>query len=163
MSGMTSRIKNKAEIGYLTTLGIFVFFLTGALAQVQPQGSADVEGSALKPGVSYTAENLRDPFANPVQSDLSPDAGETAVNLPEVHLPTMKVQGIFWGGKFPQAIINDKIVKVDDKIEGAQVTEITKDSVTVFFSNKQFVLVSPATDNLEASANKKDVKKGGNQ
>ncbi|MCX5708095.1 MAG: hypothetical protein NTY14_03835 [Candidatus Omnitrophica bacterium] len=163
MSGMTSRIKIKADINLLTVLGMFIFFLTGAFAQGQPQVNADVEGIVLKPGVSYTAENLRDPFTNPVLTETSPDTGDSNTNIPEVHLPAMKVQGIFWGGKFPQAIINDKVVKVNEKIDNVQILEITKDSVTVFFGNKQFVLTSPAFDNLEASSNKKDAKKGGNQ
>jgi hypothetical protein len=162
MSGMTSGIKIKADINLLAVLGVFMFFLTGAFAQGQPKVNADAEEIAIKPGVSYTADNLRDPFSNPALTEISTDAGSSA-NTPEVNLPEMKVQGIFWGAKFPQAIINDKVVKVNDKIEGAQVTEITKDSVTVFFGNKQFVLTSPAFVNLEAASNKKDAKKGGNQ
>jgi len=160
---MTSKTKIKADIILLTVLGMFAFLLTGAFAQEQPQVNASVEGIAFKPGVSYTADNLRDPFANPALTETSPDGGESNVNVPEVHLPAMKIQGIFWGGKFPQAIINDKVIKVKDKIDGAEVTEITRNSVTLYFGNKQFVLSSPASDNLEASSNKKDAKKGGNQ
>jgi hypothetical protein len=163
MSGMKSGIKIKDAIGLLSVTGIFLFFLSGAFGQGQSKANVEVEGIILKPGVSYTAENLRDPFANPVMSEMSPNSGESSANAPEVNLPVMKVQGIIWGGKFPQAIINDKIVKVDEKIEGAQVLSIEKDSVTVFFGNKQFILSAPAVDNLGASSNKIDAKKGGNQ
>ena len=162
MTWITGRIKIKANILLLTVLGMSVFFLTEALAQGQPQANADVEGGALKSGVSYTAENLRDPFINPVQAEMSIQPGKVDPNVSQLPLPAMQVQGIFWGGKFPQAIINDKIVKVGEKIEGAQVIAIEKDLVKVFFGAKQFVLPSPASNNLADSSNKKDGKKGGN-
>ena len=162
MTGFTGRIKIKTNIHLLAALGMSAFFLTEAFAQGQTQANADVDLIGLKPGVSYTAENLRDPFTNPAQNEISAQPGEPVSNVPEIPLPAMKIQGIFWGGKFPQAIINDKIVKVGEKIEDVKVLAIEKNSVTVFFGNKQFVLPSPASDNLAASSNKKDGKKGGN-
>jgi hypothetical protein len=157
-----SRMKIKIDIYLLTVLAVPVFFLAEAFALGQPQEKDEADLITLKPGASYTAGNLRDPFTNPVQADVWLQAGEFDPNAPEVPLPAMKVQGIFWGGDFPLAIINDRIVKVGEKIEGAQIISIEKDLVKVFFSNKQFVIYSPASDNLAASFNKKDNKKGGN-
>jgi len=163
MNPMKSRIKIKVDIMFLTLAGMVVFFLTVGIAQGQPQVNADAESGTFKSGASYTAENFRDPFANPIQPEVSPDGGESNIIVPELPPPDMKIQGIFWGGKFPQAIINDKVVKINEKIDGAQVIEITKDSVKILFGNKQFVLSAPAKDNLESSFNKKTAEKGGNK
>lgn len=161
MTGITSRTKIKANIYLLTSLGMFVFLLTGAFAQGKIKENVDLEGDVNKPGISYTADKFRDPFVNSVQADISIQSGGPKLNIPEVPLPPMVIQGIFWGGKFPQAIINEKIVKVGEKIDGAQILSIEKDSVTVFFGTKNFVLPSPASNNLADSSNKNDVKRGG--
>ena len=162
MNLITLRIKIKANIHLLTVLGMCAIFLTEAFAQGQPQGNTDAEESTFKPEISYTAEKFRDPFTNPVRAEILNSHEGSDPNVPEIPLPPMQVQGIFWGGKFPQAIINDKIVKVGETIEGAQVVAIEKDLVTVFFGDKKFDLPSPASNNLAASSNKKDGQKGGN-
>jgi hypothetical protein len=166
MIGATGSMKIKINIHLLTALGVFVFFLNGAFAQAQSQANANYDEILKKPEGSYTADSLRDPFISTVQFETVVQPGEEQVSVPDAVLPPLAVQGIFWGGKFPQAIINNKIVKVDDTVDGAQVVAIEKNSVTVVFSNKQFVLPSPVSENLAASSTQKngqiDVKKGGN-
>ena len=56
-----------------------------------------------------------------------------------VVLPALSLQGIMMGEE-PKAIINRKIVKVGDVIEGAKVTQITKDNVMVQFQGQNFTL-----------------------
>jgi hypothetical protein len=51
---------------------------------------------------------------------------------------------LIWGSSLPQAIVNNKVVKVGDKIEGAEVVSIDKQGVTVLFANKEHKLSSPA-------------------
>jgi hypothetical protein len=44
----------------------------------------------------------------------------------------------------PQAIINNKVLKVGDTIEGAQVKNIGKEGITVLFEGSEYNLSSPA-------------------
>jgi hypothetical protein len=55
-------------------------------------------------------------------------------------LPNFTVQGLVWGGVFPQAIINDQVVKKGDVLGDAKIVEIGKEGVTVLFGNKEYVL-----------------------
>jgi len=64
-------------------------------------------------------------------------------NAAEVKLPVLKVQGLIWGGNFPQAIINNKVVRVDDEVDGAKIVSIEKDGLWVSFNDKQYNLSSP--------------------
>lgn len=56
-----------------------------------------------------------------------------------VALPNLSVQGILWGDE-PKVIINHKILKVGDTIEGAQITRITREGVTAQFQGQNFTL-----------------------
>lgn len=96
-----------------------------------------------RPAVNYNSAGLRDPFDNPVTPGLS--AGKDAYTSSQTPLPQLTVQGIVWGGAFPQAIINNQVVKAGDMLGGARIIDIGKDGVTVFFGGKQFKLSSPAS------------------
>lgn len=54
--------------------------------------------------------------------------------------PSFTVQGVVWGGAFPQAIIDENVVKVGDKIKEAEVLEINKDKIKLFYKGKAFFL-----------------------
>lgn len=58
-----------------------------------------------------------------------------------VVLPQLSLQGIILGAQ-PKAIINRKIVKVGDTIEGAKVTRIEKNQVTVEFEGHIFPITA---------------------
>ncbi len=55
-------------------------------------------------------------------------------------LPSLQLQGIFWGQK-PQAIINRQILSVGDKIEQAEVVSVTQEGVTLSFNGQEFHLL----------------------
>lgn len=59
----------------------------------------------------------------------------------EIELPYLKVSGIAYepGGK-SYAVINNKIVEVGDEIEGAQISKIGSELVTVLFNDEEFEL-----------------------
>ena len=67
-------------------------------------------------------------------------------NAPEVPLPVLRVQGLFWGVGRPQAIINRRIVSegetlsVSEAKEGVKVLEVSADGVKVSFQGKEFFL-----------------------
>ena len=100
--------------------------------------------SIERPRQDYNAQGLRDPFLEP---DIEEKVGEEGAEGPgsaPAALPSLKVYGVVWGGSFPQAIINSKVVRVGDNIEGARVIKIDKEGVVVFFEGKQYNLPSPA-------------------
>lgn len=109
-----------------------------------------VADSILRPQIEYKPEELRDPFWPPPQQMEPPE------QIPQVEakvepLPTLVIQGVVWGGFAPQAIINNKVVKVGDVIEGVHIIDINKDGITVFFDNREYNLSSPAVVNLQSS------------
>ena len=58
-------------------------------------------------------------------------------------MPALTLQGLFWGGRRPQAIINRQIVSVGDTIEGVTITHITQDGVTLQFNGQESKLELP--------------------
>lgn len=97
-----------------------------------------------RPDVEYTADSQRDPFRSLIVEAKGTGQDESYVPGGE-ELPTLTVQGLVWGGKFPQAIINNKVVKIGDIIEGAQVANIEKGGVRLLFKGKNYSLSSPAS------------------
>lgn len=103
----------------------------------------------VRPKPEYKAEGLRNPFQSPFYEPVAekPSKKQAAgVEAKEIEkpLPSLKVQGVIWGGSFPQAIINDKVVKVEDVIEGASIIGIGKDGIEVFFDKRKHKLAAPA-------------------
>ena len=111
------------------------------MKELESQEKAPTAEKIARPKVDYTAENLRDPFQG-----VSVSKGAVAGPTGTVALPKLEIQGLVWGGKFPQAIINNKVVKAGDMIEGVRIVDISKDgsSITVFFEGKQVDLNAPA-------------------
>lgn len=110
--------------------------------------------SIARPNVIYKAEGLKDPFQNPIMEGVTkPVVGPQAPGVSGViegPPPPLTVQGLIWGGNLPQAIVNNKIVKVGDTIDGANITGIDKDGVTVLFKETEYKL-SPSTIGAKSS------------
>jgi len=97
-----------------------------------------------RPKVDYNAESFRDPFQGVVIEEKAPEEAGMGMGR-EIPLPALSIQGLIWGGKFPQAIINNKVVKAGDTIEGVRIISIEKEGVTAFYEGRQFMLPSPAS------------------
>jgi hypothetical protein len=108
----------------------------GQKAVAQPQAEETIQ----RPAVDYSAQDLRDPFMLKAGGKATPKIGQGGERKP---LPQLNVQGLIWGGKFPQAIINNKVVKVGDVLDNVEILEIDKDGVTVLFEGLQYDLSSP--------------------
>jgi len=94
------------------------------------------EGSKGANKIEYKSEDLRDPF----QEEKIEIEEQPQVQIETEPLTGFQVQGIVWGGGFPQAIINNKVVRVGDTIEEVRITDINKSGVTVFSGNRQYNL-----------------------
>ncbi|MCK9603932.1 MAG: hypothetical protein M0R66_06220 [Candidatus Omnitrophica bacterium] len=164
-----AKINKKMIMGIFFLAALFLAILPDQLwgepAQEKPGDKKSTEipdeakiedrfpGIIVRPKAEFKEEGLRDPFRDYFEeaaTSSSRQAGEGAPGAPpEEKLPPLKVQGIIYGGRLSQAIINDKIVKIGDNIEGAQVTNIEKDGVTVFFGHKSYNISSPAAGILK--------------
>jgi len=124
------------------------------LEEKMPSQPKKEEETLLQPVVEYKAGNLRDPFqeSDERKLELSPEgkAEPAKVSMP----PSLEIQGIAWGGSFPQAIINNQVVKIGDVLSGAEIINISKEGVTVLYSGKRHEYLSPAKISLEGSAKK---------
>jgi hypothetical protein len=96
----------------------------------------------LRPKVDYSAQGLRDPFMGKGgQSGTGEEVNPVVEKKP---LPALTVQGVIWGGDFPQAIINNKVLKVGDTIEGVKIKAIAKEGIIVLFEGSESAISSPA-------------------
>jgi len=101
------------------------------------------EEVVLRPVVEYNSASLRNPFTDLLQlaidkekkekeeraSQLPPD--DANLQKPTLNLDQFKVQGVIWGSKSPQAIINNKVLGTGDTINGAEIIKIDKNGVTL--------------------------------
>jgi hypothetical protein len=125
-----------ATITFFITLSITVFFIVRIFAD-------DPESSVLRQKVEYKAELLRDPFRSPIVKDIANAGGAKTSEVAQKKAPPLKIQGIIWGGRFNQAIINNKVVKIGDTVEGARIINIDRHRIIVFFEGEQYTLLSP--------------------
>ena len=119
----------------------FIFFLVMSVyAFAEQERFSEV---IVKPNVEYKAEDLRDPFQSPFVPREAPVPGPGVLAAPEAP-PSLEIQGIIWGGDFPQAIINNKVVKIGDTIEGVEIMDINQSGVVVVSGDYTYNLPSPA-------------------
>lgn len=126
-------------------LGVISFSVYGQIQQDIPNSNSEFNIES----VSYSADSLRDPFESYIKQTIPIDSNSPygAVPVENVVLPNFTIQGIFWGGVFPQAIINDKIFKINETIEGAQIKNISKSGVEFIYRNVSFNVTVKAADN----------------
>jgi hypothetical protein len=137
-----------SKIKKIILIFLVIFAFQGASAAKEPTLKA-----LLRPSLDYDAGNEKDPFGEAPEQPKSQgkDAQTGTAALP---LPSMNIQGLIWGGKFPQAIINGKVVKIGEVIEGAQIIEINKEGVVLSYDNRNYTLRSPAISKLENMQNR---------
>lgn len=112
-----------------------------------------------RPQLEYNSGNLRDPFEDLIQKrqheeilasqkEIKPSSGRQEFTQVK-RLPQVAVSGMIWGGTVPQAIINDKVVKVGDTIDDMRILSIDKNGIKVLFMNSEYTILSPAVKNIE--------------
>lgn len=135
-----------------TTFGLLIFinYLFAADDKAMPKDAP------LRPQVEYKSEVLRDPFLSYLEKEKKQENIVVQQTAPVViPPPSLTVQGIIWGGDISQAIINQKVVKIGDTIEGAKVTDINKDGIKMIFNDQELYLSSPATSKGKESKEEK--------
>ena len=96
--------------------------------------------------VSFNAVNIESPFKSQLPEQRKP---EPIIKRPQVRptpepvvsRPNIEIQGIVWGGPFPQVIINNQVLKEGDTIlkpEPITILEIKPQEVAVLFKKKVF-------------------------
>jgi hypothetical protein len=130
-------------------LPVGLFLLSGALIFSVFSGA---NALAEEQAVEFKPQNDKDPFRKPYGKDMEKKTDEATIAVPKVEkpLPSFTVQGIFWGGKFPQAIIDDQVVKVGDTIKEARIVDITREGITVSFDDKIHTITAPGIIKLES-------------
>jgi len=125
---------------------IVLAFICGSMALAVAGvicAQAQEEPAALeRPARQYTAEALRDPFLNPFAAK-EVALGAAKKGAQSKALPSLVVQGVIWGGRLPQAIINNRVVKEGDNIEGVEIIKINQDGVLASYGAAPFNLSSP--------------------
>lgn len=135
---------------------LLVFFLVavvnfGFIALAQENTADEI---ITRPQIKYRSGQLRDPFV-PVmlKEEKSQDLqkqGAVELNQPKIDLSALQVQGIIWGTRTPQAIINNKVFVTGDLIDGAEILSIDKKGITLSFAGEVIQLPAPGQN----SANK---------
>jgi|GEM_PF-6623848 len=91
------------------------------------------------PRMEYAADSYRDPFKSYIEKVVvDPNKKEPEPEIIAKPFPTLEIEGVFWGGKYPVALINNKIWKEGDVLEEAQIRTIDKQRITFLFGNRQY-------------------------
>lgn len=106
--------------------------------------SEDYVAPIARPTMEYSPEGLRDPLREFENVTGSVGEGGYASSAPD-----LIVQGIVYNGNFPQAIINDKVVKEGDIVNDIKIISINKEGVTVSTPGGQYLLTSPITNEMQ--------------
>lgn len=100
-------------------------------------------GRAAEPSIPprYTASSGRDPMISLLpevkavdRRAAGPWTNATAATPGPTQPPALRLQGVLLGGLVPQAIINNKVYRVGESINGARITAIERHSVQVEFN-----------------------------
>lgn len=97
------------------------------------------DGPAAGPA-RYTASSVRDPLKTYLPERVverrpaSNWSENTAASAPPARPPELRLQGVLLGGPVPQAIINNKVYRIGESINGAKITAIERQGVLVEFN-----------------------------
>ena len=122
----------------------------------EPKQEAKIEVPEVivnRPRLEYKSASLRDPFQTYILNDkkVIAQANDTTDSpKPTVNFSELKVEGIIWGTKIPQAIINSKVYIVGDKIEDAEIISIDNKGIT--FNSALGIVNLPAPGQNSASS-----------
>ncbi len=131
--------------GLVNTLGSVPESREGSAAMRPSEGTAFSAPVPVMPSasVAYEVDEARDPLANlllvkkasPAPLSPTPTSDGSGAFAPVVP-PTPTVQGLMWGGRRPQAVIDGKIYTVGETVQGVTIVAIDKTGVTGEFQGQ---------------------------
>ncbi len=136
------------------SLACFLIMLTAVLKVSLAKDSTEVN---LRPNIEYDAAKMRDPFGESSEQEQPGKPGvpgAQGVESGRMPLPAWSLQGLIWGGKFSQAIVNGKVVRIGDTIEGAKIIDINKEGLVLFYDNRRHIVRPAVVGNSENTENK---------
>ena len=89
---------------------------------------------------SVYTPSKEDPFKNLLELYLYNMRKVKPAEKTSLPLPTLNIEGIVWNTNMPQAIVNGKVVRIGDTIEGVRIVKIEKQGITIDYSG-EFVLI----------------------
>lgn len=138
----------------LSAVAVIIFDKAQGVEKTMPEAS-------LRPKVVFAEGNSKNLFKNFLieQRKQKESAINTSANTQQkeegsVSLPPLAVQGMMWGGDLPMVIINKKVLKIGDTIEGAQIVNIDKTGVKILYKKQTFNLNSPSGSLITRESNK---------
>lgn len=172
MSAMSLSKKNQRELLFVVMLlGVFALTLSGAFKnagvftsrasgpvmgttsrarQAAPPATVPAQAPVVKPAdqARYTASDLRDPLQSLLPEPRTPDATRpqespaVSARAPSL-LPSLRLEGVVWGGAVPQAIIGQGVYGVGAAVEGATIKSIGREGITVEFQGQTMHVAVP--------------------
>jgi hypothetical protein len=131
------------KVSVIFFVSMLIWIAPDAFAQSKAKDAPAKEAveSIIRPKIQYKADSLSEPFRVAIGRS---NVGEETDKAAEVAVPKFTVEGVIRSSNFNQAIINNKVVKIGDVIEGAKVVSIEKAGITLLFYDKQIILPAPA-------------------
>ena len=59
----------------------------------------------------------------------------------EIKPPNLVIYGLVWNTDLPQAIVNNQVVNIGDKVSGSEITDISAEGVEVLHQGKRFKIL----------------------
>ena len=127
---------------------LYLYFASIIFTQIS---FAQEEQQAMTRQLVYNAYDFRDPFESYLPKDTVQELSQEERELMEQEaekqakpLPAFNIQGIIWKGKLKQAIINNRVLKIGDEIEGAKIVAIEKQGITFLYDKQEHQVPAPA-------------------
>ena len=133
----------------------FVLIILIGLVHIVFAEDSNSERLISRPVIEYSSGDLRDPFADLFQLAIKKEQKEKDEQNIQVleesidpeksmlDLGKFKVQGVIWGGNFPQVIINNKILGIGDLIDKAEIVSIETKGITLNLAGRMVNLPTP--------------------
>lgn len=140
---------------------LFMLILTGiSFAYTVFAQGGSTGGLIKRPQVEYKSSQLRDPFQSYLTDGKKVQGLQGVGDLakPAINIDALRVQGIIWGGKMPQAIINNQVLAVGDRVDGFPILSIDKDGVSLDVPGEVINLPAPGYE----KTSEKDIESGYN-
>jgi len=93
--------------------------------------------------VSVAPEESRDPFQDYLNIESQGEMYRKEEKRATASLPTLNLEGVILEGKFPLAIINGNVLKINDTFNDVKVIRIEKEGVSILYHGEEYRLSTP--------------------